>query len=124
MARSKKATSSKAVSSKSKTDGKSKTDLIREFLAANPNATGKEAGEALNKHGISTQYFYTIKSNLARRQKIGGVSRSVRRPLPGSGPQPTLQELQSVADFARDIGGLDKLNSAVSALRQVQMDSV
>ena len=118
------AKSKKATSSKSSDAGKSKTDLIREFLAANPGATGKEAGAALKKHGISTQYFYTIKSNLARRQKIGGAPKSVRRPRPVAGAQPTLQELQSVADFARDLGGLDKLNSAVSALRQVQMDGI
>ena len=102
---------------------KSKTDLIRDYLAKNPKATGKQAADALKKHGISAQYFYTIKSNLSRRTKIGGAkSTKVRRRRPGSGPATTVEELQAVADFAREIGGLEKLHQAVNALRQFQVE--
>lgn len=106
--------------------GKSKTDIIRDYLADKPDATGSQAAEDLKKHGISAQYFYTIKSNLARRQKIGGAktktaAKSVRRRRPGAGPQATVEELQAVATFARDFGGLEKLSGAVAALRQFQM---
>lgn len=107
----------------------SKTDIIREFLAEHPNATGKEAEAALKKHGIKAQYFYTIKSNLLKRQggtkkkraKKKAVGTTVRRKIRRTAPPPTLEDLQTVADFANEFGGLDKLSAAVETLWQFQM---
>lgn len=112
---------------------KTKTALIAEFIEQNPNATGKEAAAALGKHGISAQYFYTIKSNLAKRdgkptggrkkkkKKVGGGKQVVRRKITASASDLSVEDLQSAATFAADFGGLDKLGAAVNALRQFQV---
>lgn len=107
----------------------SKTDIIREFLQTNPNATGRQAEDSLKKHGISAQYFYTVKSGLLKRQGAAKKKRgrkkaagtTVRRKIRRASTPATLEELQSVADFAKNFGGLDKLSGAVDALRQFQI---
>ena len=104
---------------------KSKTDHIRDFLAKNPNASGKEAAEALKKYGISAQYFYTIKSNLSkpkggakagkkkrgRKSASGGVK--VQRAVRRTSTDLSFDDVQSVATFAANFGGLDKLLSLI-----------
>lgn len=111
---------------------KTKTALIAEFIEQHPHATGKEAAAALGKHGISAQYFYTIKSNLAKREngdskpttkkkKKKGGKKVVRRKISSSASDLSVEELQSAASFAADFGGLDKLGAAVTALRQFQV---
>lgn len=106
---------------------KSKTDHIREFIAKNPTATGKQAAEALKKYGISAQYFYTIKSNLAKPKKAGKKKKSagrkkVQRPVRKATTSLSFDELSSVAEFASGFGGLDKLSDAITALRKFQMN--
>lgn len=108
---------------------KSKTDLIKEFLAKNPNAKGKEAEEALKKHGINAQYFYTIKSTLSRGKgpakkrvkKKAGKKKVVRRKIGSAPVNVTVEELQKVAGIAAEFGGLDKLSAAIHTLKQMQL---
>lgn len=103
---------------------KSKTELIREFLEKNPTASGKEAEAALKKHGISAQYFYTIKSSLANRKKRAKKTpgrKVVRKKVRVGSPTLTVDELQEAASFAARFGGLDKLSAAITALRQFQV---
>lgn len=104
----------------------SRTDIIKEYLEKNPNATGKEAEAALRKHGINAQYFYTIKSSLSHRRKRGGRKKAgrkvVRKKVRIGSPVLSVEELQTVATFAAEFGGLDKLNAAITALRQFQVD--
>jgi len=107
-----------------KTLAKSKTDHIREFIAKNPTATGKQAAEALKKHGISAQYFYTIKSNLSKPKKRGkkkAAAKVVQRRVRKTTTDLNFDDLQAVAEFAGKIGGLDKLSDAVTALRKFQL---
>lgn len=107
---------------------KTKTDIIKEYLAANPDAKGKEAEAALKKHGINAQYFYVIKSSLSkgkkpakkRVKKKAAKKKVVRRKI-GSATEVSVEDLQTAADFAAKFGGLDKLSSAVTALRQFQV---
>lgn len=104
---------------------KSKTDLIKEYLASNPEAKGKEAEAALKKHGITAQYFYVVKSNLSRgkkRVKKKAAKKKVVRRKVGSAIDVSVDELQAAAEFAAKFGGLDKLSAAVTALRQFQVD--
>lgn len=109
---------------------KSKTDLIKEFLAKNPDAKGKEAEEALKKHGINAQYFYTIKSTLSRGKhatkkkrvkKKAGKKKVVRRKIGSAPVDVTVEELQKVATIAAEFGGLEKLSAAIKTLKQMQL---
>ncbi|MCR9198573.1 MAG: hypothetical protein NXI04_08020 [Planctomycetaceae bacterium] len=108
---------------------KSKTDIIKEYLAANPEAKGKDAAAALKKHGITAQYFYVIKSNLSkgkkpakkRVKKKAAKKKVVRRKI-GSAVEVSVEELQTAAEFAARFGGLDKLSAAITALRQFQVN--
>ena len=110
---------------------KSKTAIIREYLSSNPDATGKDAELALKKYGINAQYFSQIKSNLSNRKKVAkkkaakkkSVKTRVKRKVRRSTTPPSLEELQSVAEFANAFGGLDKLSSTVETLRRFQMNS-
>lgn len=106
---------------------KSKTDLIKEFLEKNPEAKGKEAEAALKKHGISAQYFYTIKSMLSNRKKRGNKKpankKVVRRRVGLPASDVTVEELQKVASIATEFGGLDKLAAAITTLKQMQLSS-
>lgn len=108
---------------------KSKTDLIKEFLAKNPDAKGKEAEEALKKHGINAQYFYTIKSSLSRGKtakkkrvkRKAGKKKVVRRRIGSNPVDVTVEELQKVATIAAEFGGLEKLSAAIKMLKQMQL---
>lgn len=103
---------------------KSKTDIIKEYLEKNPNAKGKEAEAALKKHGINAQYFYTIKSSLTNRKKRAKKKagrKVVRKKVRIGSPTLTVEELQNVASFAAQFGGLDKLSAAITSLRQFQV---
>jgi len=104
---------------------KSKTDIIKEYLEKNPNAKGKEAEAALKKHGITAQYFYTIQSSLSNRKKRAGKKKAgrkvVRRKVRIGSPALSVEELQNVATFAAEFGGLDKLSAAITSLRQFQV---
>lgn len=108
---------------------KSKTAIIKEYLEKYPDAKGKQAEGALKKYDISAQYFYTIKSNLqkkesgadGRKPRKKAAGKKVRRRIRRAAEAPTFEELQSVASFAKEFGGLDKLIGAAEALRQFQM---
>ena len=107
---------------------KSKTDIIKEYLAANPGAKGKQAEADLKKHGITAQYFSVIKSSLSkgkkpakkRVKKKAGKKKVVRRKI-GTAVDISVDDLQAAAEFAAKFGGLDKLAAAVTALRQFQV---
>lgn len=111
---------------------KSKTAIIKEYLQEHPDATGKTAEQDLKKFGINAQYFSSIKSTSQsgkkgtkkKRAKKKSLRSSVKRKIPRSAAAPSLEDLQTVAEFAIDFGGLEKLSAAVETLRRFQMKAV
>jgi len=101
---------------------KSKTDIIKDYLANNPKASGKEAAEALKKHGITAQYFYVIKSKLAGPKKKA-VKKKVAKKKSAKkvGKASQAVTLTDVAELAKRAGGLDKLAEMVEQLKAFQV---
>ena len=102
------------------------TTVIREILTANPNASAKEANDAIlekyptakiNKNSFSVA-FYTgrkklgIKTSSGRGRKVG-----VRKSLSGATPKVDLARLQAAAKFLSEVGGAE---AALEAIKQVQ----
>jgi hypothetical protein len=97
-----------------------KSQLIRDFKAANPSAAPKQIAEALGKSGldVSAQFVSTVLSNAKKKGgKIGRPGRKPSRPV--GVPLDNLQQLIQVKKFVDQIGGLEKAKSAVDALAQL-----
>ena len=71
---------------KSSKEGPAKSTLIREYMAANPNASPKEVAAAVTAQGVecTSEYVSTIKAMDKAKQKAGKPKGKPGRP-PGSG---------------------------------------
>jgi hypothetical protein len=100
-----------------KRSGTSKSQCIRDHLAANPSATPNEIIAALAKQGIKVSYGLT--SSVKYTKKTGkkkGAKRTVKRKLPGAQAVGILT-LQAAAKFVAQVGDAD---TAIAAVKQVQ----
>lgn len=106
-----------------KKSGVSKTQLIRDELENNPEATPTDIAEKLKAHKISAQYVSTIKFNM--KKKVGSPktksSRTasparVGRPSQSSEPAYKLSDLVRASKLADELGGVDKAQELLKVI--------
>lgn len=106
-----------------KNTGISKTQLIRDELEKNPNASPTEIAEKLKSHKVSAQYVSTIKFNMkkkgnkppAKRGRKPGTTTSVGRPSQ-SEPTYSLSDLVRANKLAEELGGVDKAQELLKVI--------
>lgn len=101
--------------------GQNKSQVIREFKAANPSATPMEIAEALNKTGLSVspQFISTVLSNARKKGgKVGKRGRKPGRPT-AKAPVDDLQHLIQAKKLVDQLGGIDAARAAINALAQL-----
>jgi hypothetical protein len=113
---------------KASKNGLNLSQLIREYVTANPDAGPTAVAEALNaQHGtkISAQFVSTIKSNSRRKGKGGGIKRRGRKPgrpaaastaRSGASDSLSTDDLKAAKRFILQLGGVQKAKNAVSIL--------
>ena len=105
----------------------SKTKLIHEYLNQNPTATWKTAKNSLEKHGINANYFSLQKGKWkkAKEEAANGASSSKRVATARKTAAPSTaaagRHLSEAADFAREVGGIDKAKRLLEQLSAMQV---
>lgn len=121
-----------------KNSGPSKSQEIRDFYAANPNAKPRQVVEALAEKGIvvSPAFVSTIKSTSAKKgakpkraakvAKSAKVSVRGRRPATAraagrrsSGVELSIETLIKTKGLVKELGGIDNVISALQALKRL-----
>lgn len=102
--------------------GRNKSQMIREYKAANPAASPKEIAETLTKTGlsVSAQFVSTVLSNA--KKNGGKVGRRGRKPGPkpaAAGNSSDLKHLIQAKKLVDQLGGVDAARAAISALAQL-----
>ena len=101
--------------------GQNKSQLIREYKAANPAAAPKEVAEALTKTGlsVSAQFVSTVLSNAKKKGgKVGKRGRKPGRPAAADNSG-DLQHLIQAKKLVDQLGSVDAARAAVNALAQL-----
>jgi hypothetical protein len=118
-----------------------KAETITEVLLANPGVPSDEIATLVNARGVDTteSYVCLIRSGLVKagkipampsgRRKAGGstkVTAAANPPAKAEAVKPkraeealTLSDLQAVHELSMQFGGLDRLASAVEALKKL-----
>jgi hypothetical protein len=108
--------------------GPNKSQLIRDYAAANPKDGPQAIAEALKaQHGLTVtpQFISTVKSNAKRKGKKRG--RKPGRPAGAAasastaagGGKLSMEVLLAARDFARKLGGVGKAKAAVDTLAKL-----
>jgi hypothetical protein len=104
--------------------GQNKSQLIREYKAANPAAAPKEVAEALTKTGlsVSAQFVSTVLSNA--KKKGGKVGKRGRKPglktaAASGAPSSNIEQLIKAKKLVDQLGGVDAARTAINALAQL-----
>lgn len=109
---------------RSRGDGPSKSQLIRDYMEANPKDGPQAVAAALkSSHGLTVtpQFVSTVKSNANRKRK----GRRGRKPG-GAAPASTaasgklsMEVLMAAKAFAQKLGGVGKAKAAVDSLAKL-----
>lgn len=115
-----------------KSKGPSKSQEIRDYYAANPDAKPRQVVEALAEKGISVSpaFVSTIKSTSAKKSPRGRAStRSVkgaprgRRPkavsVKAASAELSIESLIKAKSLATSLGGVDNALAALTALKRL-----
>lgn len=90
---------------RSKVKGKTRSELIREYLQENPDAGPKTVVEALKEQGVD------VSEGLVGQVKYKPENKT---------PQPiTADDLIALKEFAIQLGGIERLREAVDKLEEV-----
>ena len=106
-----------------------KTQAVREYLKANPQATPKETAAALSKKGvkITTGHVSNIKSTL---KKVRRAKKAAAKPVAVvAAPEPavaekkadtvTFEQVRAVTQVVQAIGGFARLNELLGLIKEV-----
>ncbi|TWU10711.1 hypothetical protein [Allorhodopirellula heiligendammensis] len=123
---------------KKKSSGVNKSQAIREYCAANPEAKPLEVAEAMKAIGIdvNAQFVSTVKSNSKKSKKTGrrgrpaGVSAKKAAPAKKLGRpaaskarsnsgEVSLDSLINAKKLVEEMGGVDNARNAISVLEQL-----
>lgn len=104
--------------------GPNKSQAIRDCSAANPSFSPKEVAEALAKNGITVtpEYVSTIWSlDKAKTRKVKKKAAAATRAAApkASGESLTLDALVQARKLAEQLGGIEKVQSAIDALKKL-----
>lgn len=117
-----KAAGSASAAPKAKDTGVSKSESVRQYLAANPDAGPKQVSDALAKQGIkvSPTLVSGVKFHLAKKGKAKKAKAVQKQPAaPGSGRSLSLDDLVEAKKLADRLGGLDNAKAALEALAKL-----
>ncbi|MCC9654489.1 hypothetical protein [Rhodopirellula halodulae] len=114
----------------------SKSERIRRYIHAHPEARNTEIVAALEEHGIKYQDVGNVRSQEKRKaakkaspvKRRRSVSSKVEEPTnaaPAPGPAVShgtvsVDALQSAADFVKQAGGIDQAQAILDLIRQIQ----
>jgi predicted transcriptional regulator len=89
-----------------------KTQLIKDAMVKNPNASPAEIAKGLSKHGITAQYVSVVKSNLKKGKK------TTKRKGTGKKKEAafTVSELVKAGKLAEELGGVEKAKEVLDVL--------
>ncbi len=100
-----------------------KSQAIRDYVAANPEAGPTEISKALSATGVSVSpSFVSLVRNKSgggskkRGPKRGGKARAVRSNAASS---VSIEDLKAAKRFAEKVGGVDKARETLSALSTI-----
>ena len=114
--------------------GVNKTQAIRDYLTANPDAMPKAVAAELRERGIDVdpQRVSIVKSNMRKEAAEGGqpaaAPRKKRAPAKPAGTKHaasrpngelSFQTLRKAKELSEQLGGVDKAREALSALAQL-----
>ncbi len=119
-----------------KTGGPNKSQAIRDYYAAKPDAKPMQVADDLGKQGIivSAAFVSTIRSNMLskgkkvvrKRGRPAGTKKavttrtaSVAAPRAGGASSVSLDGLIKAKGLAKDLGGIDKAIAALTALQKL-----
>ena len=104
-----------------KQTGPIKSDAIREYLAANPKAGGKEVVAALGEKGmkVNPSLVYFVKGKLkGSKQRKARVVRAARAASSTGTPADAVTLIREIKALAAKSGGIEKLKALVEALTE------
>ena len=98
-----------------------KSQAIRDYCEANPDAGPTETAAALKKQGIqvSTAMVSTVKTQ-AKKKRGRGRKKAARGAKKATGDKIALSSLIQAKKMVEQMGGLDKAQSALAALAKLQ----
>ncbi|MFG0265073.1 MAG: hypothetical protein ACF8AM_07945 [Rhodopirellula sp. JB055] len=129
------ATSDAAPPAKPAEPAMSKSERIRRYIQAHPEARNTEIVAALEEHGIKYQDVGNVRSQEKRKAAKKAAPSKRRRPPTASpaaatpaGPASTptassnsvsMEALQAGADFVKQAGGIDQAQAILDLIRQI-----
>jgi len=101
-----------------------KTQLIKDFLAENPDTAPKDVAATLSKKGLSVtpNYVSTIKTNMkpkTKGKKKAAPKKKVAAQPQAAADQISLSALLEAKKLAAKLGGITEAKQAISALAQL-----
>lgn len=124
---------------KKKSGGPNRSEAIRSYYAANPNAKPKEVAEALSKQGISVTpaFVSTVRSTSKGKKKTGKrgrpagrkTARKTGRPVgrpstarrsAASSDQVSVDSLMRAKELVNEMGGVEDARYALEALERLR----
>jgi hypothetical protein len=102
--------------------GPNKSQLIRDYAAANPNEGSQAIAAALKaSHGISVTpaFVSTVKSNAKRKGKKRGRKPGRPAAAANGGSKVSMDVLLAAKTFAQKLGGVDKAKAAMDTLAKL-----
>ena len=91
-----------------------KTELIRDAIAAKPEATPVEIAKQLSKHKVTPNYVSTVKSKMGKKK-----AKKVAKKKPAS-DKISLNDLVKASRLAEELGGVDKAQEMLNALAKLK----
>jgi len=93
-----------------------KAQLIKDALAANPEASPVEIAKSLKKHGITAGYVSTVKSS-TRPKKKRGKPAGKKSATPSD--KVSLGDLVKAKKLSDELGGVDKAKGLLDAVAKL-----
>ena len=98
-----------------------KSQAIRDFMAANPDAAPKDVEAALGKKGIkvSSGLVCTVRANAKDKPKKAAVKKKVAAKKPPASDEISLGALLGAKKLAQQLGGVEAAKKAIDALARL-----
>ena len=108
-----------------KASGINKSQVIREYLAKNPDASPKQVVEALGADGIEVSEGLASNVKYTSRNKVGTARRRGRPPgrltrTTRNGASVTAEDLLNAKKLVDNMGGIDVARRAIDTLEQLR----
>jgi hypothetical protein len=116
-----------------KSGGPNKSQAIREYYAAHPNAKPKEISAELKKQGIDVTPAFistirstsmgkkkkTVKAASAKAAPAAAPAKASKATKASSSPSISIESLIKAKGLVRDLGGIDAAIATLSALKRL-----